>query len=143
MLQVADGTSIQVQLLSSTGYPDWPTEILDLHQRYSDAPPPRLRVLTVEAFVAAKISAWLDRRAPRDLYDVAALARRGHITQAAVQCVRRYGSTSTPPAVRDLGEPPTEAAWQQALAHQTRLELTATEALTTFKSSWAAVLPAS
>ena len=140
LLQVTDGTSIQLQLLSSTGYPDWPTEIVDLHQRYSDAPPARLRVPTVEAFVAAKVSAWLDRRAPRDLYDLAALAKRGHITPAAVQCLRRHGATSAPPSVRVLGGPPTEAAWQQALAHQTRLGMSAAGAMAVFKKAWSTAL---
>ena len=142
LLQVADGTSIQIQLLSSPRYPGWPTEILDLHQRYTDAPPAQLRVLTVEAFAAAKVSAWLDRRAPRDLYDLAALARSGHITPAAVQCVSRHGASSTPPTVRGLGGPPTEAAWQQALAHQTRLDMTAASALAAFKRAWSAALRA-
>ncbi|GAA0611999.1 hypothetical protein GCM10009547_12540 [Sporichthya brevicatena] len=140
LLQVVDGTSIQVQVLSSTGYPDWPTEIVELHQRYSDAPPARLRVLTVEAFVAAKIVAWLDRRAPRDLYDLAALAHRSLITPTAVQCLRRYGAASSPPSPRDLGGPPTEAAWQQALAHQTRLETTAADALAALANAWAKAL---
>lgn len=40
------GIRIQVQLLSSVGYPAWPTEVVDLEQRYSDAPPARLRVLS-------------------------------------------------------------------------------------------------
>lgn len=140
LLQVVDGTSIQIQLLSSTGYPDWPTEILDLHQRYTDAPPAQLRVLTVEAFVAAKVSAWLDRRAPRDLYDLAALAQRGHITPAAVQCVTRFGATSTPLTARLLGGPPSEAHWQQALAHQTRLDVSAAEAIAAFKKAWSTAL---
>jgi predicted nucleotidyltransferase component of viral defense system len=140
LLQVPDGTSIQVQLLSGTGYPDWPTEILDLHQRYTDAPPARLRVLTAEAFVASKVSAWLDRRAARDLYDLAALAQHGHITPAAVHCLSRHGARSTPPSVRVLGGPPSEAAWHQALAHQTRLNLSADEAMNAFKKAWSAAV---
>ncbi len=97
-------------------------------------------MLTAEAFVAAKLSAWLDRRAPRDLYDLAALARRSLITPAAVQCLRRYGAASSLPSPRDLGGPPTEAAWQQGLAHQTRLETTAADALAAFVNAWATAL---
>lgn len=37
---------VQVQLLSAIGYPSWPTEERAIRQRYSDAPPARLRVLT-------------------------------------------------------------------------------------------------
>ena len=50
------GISIQIQLLSSDGYPAWPTEVVDIEQRYSDAPPARLRVLTPAAFVASKLA---------------------------------------------------------------------------------------
>jgi predicted nucleotidyltransferase component of viral defense system len=32
-----------------------------------------IRVPTIEAFAAMKLSAWHDRRAPRDLYDLHAL----------------------------------------------------------------------
>ena len=51
------GTRIQVQLLTSEGYPPWPRQLVDLEQRYSDAPPARLQVLTPPAFVASKLTA--------------------------------------------------------------------------------------
>jgi hypothetical protein len=38
-------------------------EAVDLHQRYSDAPPARLAAYTAGAFVAAKTCAWLGRAA--------------------------------------------------------------------------------
>ena len=72
VLSVADGTSVQVQLLGGDGY-SWPTEVVDIEQRYSDAPPARLRVLTADAFAAAKLGAWIDRGTPRDLYDLWAM----------------------------------------------------------------------
>lgn len=34
-----DETRIQIQLLSQTGYPAWPSEMRRIEQRYSDAPP--------------------------------------------------------------------------------------------------------
>lgn len=55
---------MRVQVLGSTGYPPWPTEVRQLHQRYSDAPPARLRILTRAAFAASKTVAWRDRAAP-------------------------------------------------------------------------------
>ncbi|MGO2860189.1 MAG: nucleotidyl transferase AbiEii/AbiGii toxin family protein [Brevibacterium sp.] len=72
-------TRVQLQLLSRTGYPVWPTEYRDIDQRYSDAPSARLRVLTQPAFAAAKLSAWNDRATPRDLYDLWAMAAHGMI----------------------------------------------------------------
>ena len=42
-----------MQLLGGEGYL-WPTEVVEIEQRYSDAPPARLRVLTADAFAAAK-----------------------------------------------------------------------------------------
>jgi len=54
VLSVADGASVQVQLLGGDGY-SWPTEVVDIEQRYSDALPARLRVLTADAFAAAKL----------------------------------------------------------------------------------------
>jgi len=58
-------TGVQIQLLSADGYPNWPTEISDLEQRYSDAPAARLTVLTQASFVAAKTAAWMDRSCPQ------------------------------------------------------------------------------
>ena len=78
VLTVPDGTSVQVQLLGGEGYL-WPTEVVEIEQRYSDAPPARLRVLTADAFAAAKLGAWIDRGAPRDLYDLWAMSERGLI----------------------------------------------------------------
>ena len=62
VLAVPDGTAVRIQLLTHTGYPDWPTEVRALEQRYADAPAARMRVLTSDGFVVAKLSAWLDRR---------------------------------------------------------------------------------
>ena len=64
------GVRVQIQLLSSDGYPAWPTELVEIEQRYSDAPPAELRVLTGAGFAASKLSAWSDRQTPRDLYDL-------------------------------------------------------------------------
>ena len=76
---VVEGTaSIQVQLVTGDGYL-WPTEVRDIEQRYADAPPARLRTLTAAGFAAAKLGTWIERRAPRDLYDLWALAE-GYIS---------------------------------------------------------------
>ena len=60
-LAVAGTASVQIQLVSGEGYL-WPTEAHDIEQRYSDAPPARLRTLTAAGFAAAKLSAWMPQR---------------------------------------------------------------------------------
>ncbi|WP_344781502.1 nucleotidyl transferase AbiEii/AbiGii toxin family protein [Microbacterium kribbense] len=110
-------TRVQVQLLSSEGYPDWPTEIVDIEQRYSDAPSARLRVLTPAAFVASKLSSWNDRAAPRDLYDLWALAVAGKVDAEAEKLFGRYGPYTSASKVA-FTRLPTDAEWYDALAHQ-------------------------
>src|SRR5699024_4055109 len=63
VIRTDGGLLVQVQLLRQEGYPTWPTEAMTIAQRYSDAPPTRLRVPTAAVFAAAKLTAWLDRGA--------------------------------------------------------------------------------
>lgn len=111
------GTRIQVQLLTSEGYPPWPRQLVELEQRYSDAPPARLQVLTPPAFVSSKLAAWEDRHAPRDLYDLWALAERGWINEAAAELYCRYGQHTTLSGI-SFTEVPSERDWEASLAHQ-------------------------
>lgn len=74
VLEVAD-LQVQVQLVDATGRPDWPSEVVNLHQRYEGVPAARMRVPTLPAFAASKLSVWSRRGAPRDLYDLWALAQ--------------------------------------------------------------------
>lgn len=137
-----EGTaSIQVQLLSGEGY-TWPTEVRDIDQRYSDAPPARLRTLTSAGFAAAKLSAWMDRHAPRDLYDLWALAERGLIGADALDVFTRCGPQGRPPAGWVFKDAPDETAWRRALGHQTRLRVTVTEALESVREAWRAAASA-
>ena len=134
-----EGTaSIQVQLLSGEGYL-WPTEVRNIDQRYSDAPPARLRTLTAAGFAAAKLGAWMDRHAPRDLYDLWALAERGLIDADALDVFTRFGPQGRPPANWVFKDAPDETTWRQALGHQTRLRVTAAEALDSIREAWHAV----
>ncbi len=136
VLSVPDGTSVQVQLVNAADYPQWPTEVVDLEQRYSDAPPAALRVLTAAAFGAAKLTAWLDRRAPRDLYDMWALATRGWLDADAVELFHDLGPLRARPQLWMFRDGVAEAVWRRALAHQTRLEVSATEALDVVRRVW-------
>lgn len=135
VLSVADGTSVQVQLLGGDGY-SWPTEVAVMEQRYSDAPPARLRVLTSDAFAAAKLGAWIERRTPRDLYDLWAMSERGLIGPSALQVFTAHGPFGTPPDAWVFDHVLDEGAWTRALGHQTHLRVSALEAITAVREAW-------
>lgn len=134
-LIVYDNLGIQVQLVTGDGFL-WPTEVADIQQRYSDAPPARLRTLTAAGFAAAKLTTWIERHALRDLYDLWALGERDLIDAAAVQVFVRNGPHGSPPAGWVFDEPLDEVAWRRALGHQTRLRVTAAEALAAVRDAW-------
>lgn len=139
VIRSADGSAVRIQLLSAVGYPPWPTELVDLVQRYSDAPPARLTTLTSAGFVAAKSAAWYDRRASRDLWDLWALATRGHLTTAAADLFARFGPTNRRPDPAAYAEPPSEERWRRDLAGQVRLTVAAAEACAVVRNSWTAL----
>ncbi|SDH56178.1 nucleotidyl transferase AbiEii/AbiGii toxin family protein [Microbacterium pygmaeum] len=116
VLQVGN-TRVQIQLLSSEGYPAWPTEVVRVEQRYSDAAGAQLRVLTRAAFVASKLSSWNDRMAPRDLYDLWAMAEAGMIDGEAAQLFGRLGTYTSALQV-PFTRVPSDAEWEAALGHQ-------------------------
>jgi predicted nucleotidyltransferase component of viral defense system len=132
-----DGLGIRVQLLSARNFPAWPTEVRDIEQRYSDVAATRLRVLTLAAFVAAMTSAWAERSAARDLYDLNALAELGAIDQEASRLYVQHGPTGSPPADWVFTKAPTEQQWRAELAAQTTLGTTATEAFDRVREAWA------
>lgn len=136
VLLVAERLSVQVQVLDPVGYPAWPTTLRRVDQRYADAPSARLRVLTEAAFAASKLDAWLNRRAARDLYDLWALARSGHITPEAADLVTSLTSWTTLPSRAEWGSAPEERQWQLDLGHQTRLTVSAAEAFETVAAAW-------
>ncbi|WP_338072622.1 nucleotidyl transferase AbiEii/AbiGii toxin family protein [Halopolyspora algeriensis] len=96
VLVAPDGTTVRVQLLSSTGYAPWPTERRSLVQRYSDAGPAALSVPTAPAFAAWKTTAWAHRATSRDLYDLWLLAPRcpHHRCRRAVHTLRPHQQAS-------------------------------------------------
>ncbi|HEV3357329.1 MAG TPA: nucleotidyl transferase AbiEii/AbiGii toxin family protein [Pseudonocardiaceae bacterium] len=133
-----EGLVVKVQLLKSAGYPPWPTELRSLDQRYRDVAPAALRVPTLPAFAAWKTAAWCDRHAPRDLWDLWALARIGAIDEEAADLYRRFGPTRTPQDI-DFRTPPEQDEWTTQLGQQTRLNVSAQEALAVVRRRWAAV----
>lgn len=142
VLSTDDGLMVRIQLLRRTGYPSWPTERRDMIQRYSDARPARLQVPTPAAFVAWKTAAWVDRRAARDLYDLWALTHIDALTATAADLFARYGPTSSTPQPWMFNRAPEQVSWHDQLAGQTRLEVTAQEALDVVRLAWEAVAPA-
>jgi len=88
--------SVRIQLLDRLGYELWPTSMQAIEQRYRDAPAASLRVRTAAAFAAWKTVAWHDRGAPRDLYDLWALAQRGAITAEAAALFVAHGPINRP-----------------------------------------------
>lgn len=136
ILTSPDGLTVRVQLLSSTGYAAWPTERRALVQRYRDAPPATLIVPTATAFAAWKTVAWADRAASRDLYDLHLLAELGAINDEAADLFRRHGPTNRPPTAELFTRPPHETTWRRELAGQTRLRITATDAITHVREAW-------
>lgn len=137
VLRSPDGLAVRIQLLNPTGYPRWPTEQVDLIQRYSDAPTARLEIPTVAGFVAAKAVAWHDRATSRDLWDLWALAVRGHLTAEAADLFARLGPTNRRPDPSTYANPPREDGWQRDLSGQLRLTVSAVEACATVRESWA------
>jgi hypothetical protein len=136
VLVAADGSRVRVQLLDPVGLPAWPTERRVLQQRYADAPPAALVLPTVPAFAAAKTLAWLDRAAPRDLFDLWLLARAGAIDTVAADLYRRYGPTGAAPPANLLERLCPEVRWRRELGGQTRLTSTAAEARDVVVDAW-------
>jgi predicted nucleotidyltransferase component of viral defense system len=128
--------AVRIQLLRADGLADWPTEFRNLEQRYSDAPAARLRVPTLPAFAAMKTAAWAERRAARDLYDLWALAAEGALDDEAAQLYARFGPTGHVPASYIFNDAPGETSWQRELANQTRLTVTAAQALEDVRAAW-------
>lgn len=135
LLSVPTGASIRVQLLDGAGYP-WPTEVRDIEQRYSDVAPTRLRTLTAPAFAAAKLAAWIDRGASRDLWDLARLAAQGRVDRKAAALFRRFGPFGGAPGPWVFATAPDTDRWRTELAHQTRLDLGPEAALDVVRSAW-------
>lgn len=139
VLRSSDGLTVRIQLLSSRDRTVWPTERRSLVQRYADAPAAELLVPTLPAFAASKTATWFDRHASRDLWDLWALDQIGGIEAEAGKLYRRLGPTNKPPALRDFTRAPTEADWRSQLAGQTRLTVSARDALSAVHDAWARV----
>lgn len=136
VLRTGEGLAVRVQLLDPAGYPHWPTEARGLIQRYSDVPTAELTMFTRPAFAAAKTAAWHDRGAARDLYDLWGLAGIGALDAEAADLFVRLGPTGRPPASWMFDRPPSPADWRAQLGGQTRIAVSAGEALDVVREAW-------
>lgn len=137
------GHRVRVQLVDRDAF-SWPWRAIRLEQRFSGCPPVTMNTFTSEGFAAAKTAAWCERNAPRDLYDLWALAVGGHITPAAVAVFVRLGPTNTPPSPSIFpSRPPSEQEWKDALGHQCIPAVGPDEAYRIVRDAWhAATRPA-
>jgi predicted nucleotidyltransferase component of viral defense system len=138
---VAGGLSIRVQLVPyDVEQRRWPVERHPIETRYADAPPIELTVPTRATFAAMKTLTWADRHAPRDLADLAALARIGALDAAAANLVVDMAGWRPIPALFDTIPDRTRAAWDVDLAHQMAVPPDPDDALVTVRSAWAAAI---
>ena len=121
LLTTGAAPSAEVQLLA----PEPGDEHLDLAHRgvvlrYEGLPDTvEWCVPTAASFVALKLVSYLDRREPRDLFDLAHLADLGEVTARAAEIFARL--TGAPPQPASLTRVPaaTACTWHERLAHQT------------------------
>jgi hypothetical protein len=111
-----------------------------IERRYRDAPPATLQVPTLASSAGWKTVAWMDRGAPRDLYDLWALDKVGALNAESASLFATHGPTGSPPRSWMFTRAPSDAEWQSQLAGQTRLTLSAAEALETVRASWVAAV---
>jgi hypothetical protein len=136
VMKVPSGPQVQLQLLPSNHYPAWPFHVMTLQDRYSDCGPASLSIPTRDSFVAWKTTAFMDRRASRDLWDLAALAELDAFTPEAARLFTQFGLLRSLPSDSTIPPAPDEPAWERDLAHQTRLAITAEQARTRVVDAW-------
>lgn len=139
------GVYVRIQLLDGRLYPAWPTQASTVSQRYAGLPDVALTTYSAEGFAGAKTTAWCDttRNAPRDLYDLWAMAQAGYLTADAARVYRRYGPTGGLPrrAVFPARAPSLDE-WVLALGHQCIPKVGPDEAFETVVRSWEAAATA-
>jgi len=132
-------TALRIQLIDGRNYIPLPRCTTLVHQHYHGLLDIELNTLTPEGFVVAKTMAWSDttRNAPRDLYDLWALATAGHITAEAARTYRRIGPTGGYPKPWNLPTgAPSPDEWFASLNHQCQPQVTPQEAHDVTLAAW-------
>ena len=129
------GIQIEVQAISTQlrGWQQIPVATMQIHQRYSDAPPTDLKVPTVEGFSAMKLVAWLDRGASRDLFDLEGLTYLRPVSSKIRTLVAELLGLKL---TRGMLNRKIEGVWRDDLAHQTKLDKTEEECLARVLKWW-------
>jgi len=113
-----DGLRIQIQVISNR--PEWtelPTESTPVRLKHSDlSASVDLIVPTVEAFGAMKLSVYVDRFAPRDLFDLRELAERGALGEESLALTRQLLGRSL--VRQEFESSPTDDQWNFELSYQ-------------------------
>lgn len=135
LLLCDSSTQIKVQAVGSQtrGWSKVPKVQSRIYQRFSDVPATKLVTPTFDGFVAMKALVWFDRRAPRDLFDLEGLSRKGEVTEGARELInqlRGFHLSQEMMKARVVG------LWHEELAHQTKLEKTEDECLQRVLEWW-------
>ena len=138
-----DGQAVQIQILTTEpAVARLPTRPTPVALRYARLPATvDLTLPTPAAFVAMKVAAYRDRAEPRDLFDLAELARRGHVTTDALTLTRQL--TNATPRTTEFATVPerVQARWHDRLAHQLTDPGTPTQAARAIAQALQDVLP--
>lgn len=112
---------IHVRLQLIRNRPSWatlPTTISGVRLYYSDLPTAvEIPTPTCESFVAMKLNAWLDRSAPRDLFDLWKLAYLKCFNTTALELLE--GLLGRKIQVQEFVHHPSVDEWTNELSHQT------------------------
>ncbi|MEA5153611.1 nucleotidyl transferase AbiEii/AbiGii toxin family protein [Raineyella sp.] len=130
---------IRVQLITGSHYTPWPQQTTPVSMRYSGMPDRVMTTLTPAGFACAKLSAWCDttRNAPRDLYDLWAMAKQGMIDAEAAGTFKRLGATGSYPTRWMFPQKaPTPTQWQDSIGHQCRPQVGPDEAYESVVEAW-------
>lgn len=117
-LLATGGLTVQVQIIRRRL--EWtalPSEQTHVRLYYSDLPETALLLApSAESFGAMKLTAFIERKAPRDLFDLRGLAERGLLTEHTLELSRQLlGRPLSPP---EFDRTPGDEAWTIELAHQ-------------------------
>lgn len=140
-LLIEAGVRIRVQLISAEGYL-FPTELRRIDSRYDDVAETWFRTPTADGFVVSKMTAWAERAAPRDLYDLWGLSEQGRITKASLDLYCRIGPSGLPPDLTMFDVVPDSAGWSASLGHQGRIQVGPEQAASAIRNRWEDVLSA-
>lgn len=133
--------NVRIQLIAKGPDYDYPTEIRSVRLRFTDLPRDvAMETPTPAASVAMKSRAWADRATPRDLYDLAGLAERGHVSREAHELLRKVDGIGAVPEYFHRVPTSTQARWEEALAHQTQSPGDPRRCLDVVRAAWTSVL---